>query len=55
MNPEDYEVIYAAGSVEGSSRKLVVVAAYMPPGDVIPRGKACLSHIGNIVLDAKSL
>ena len=24
-NPEDYEVIYAAGSVEGSSRKLVVV------------------------------
>ena len=31
----------------------LVVAAYMPPGDSVQRGKACLAHIGRIVLDAK--
>ena len=33
-NPESYEVIVAAGSIAGQPRKLIVIAAYLPPGYV---------------------
>ena len=52
-NPEGFETIYAAGSIRGYSRKLVVIAAYMPPGDRVPRAKACIRYINEMVSEAK--
>ena len=31
-NGEDYEIMACVGSIPGHSRKMVVVAAYIPPG-----------------------
>ena len=52
-NPENYKTIMAAGSIVGHTRKLVVIAAYMPPGDRQHRGRACLDHIGEVISEAK--
>ena len=35
-------------------RPLFVVAAYIPPGYAVPRGRACLQHINDLVLDIKT-
>ena len=52
-NPDDFEVLCAAGNLKGFARKVFVVAAYMPPGDRVPRGKACLAHIRDVIQMAK--
>ena len=52
-NPDCFETIMAAGSMRGHSRKLVVIAAYMPPGDPVQRGRSCLKHISEMVSEAK--
>ena len=52
-NPDKFETIYAAGSIKGHGRKLVVIAAYMPPGDRVPRARACIRHITEMISEAK--
>ena len=52
-NPDCFETIMAAGSMRGHSRKLVVIVAYMPPGDPVQRGRSCLKHISEMVSEAK--
>ena len=52
-NPEKYEVLPAIGTVAGSSRKLVVIAAYMPPNYSSSRGAACLEFIESLIIDVK--
>ena len=52
-NPDNYETLMVAGSIKGHSRKLVVIAAYMPSGDRQGRGRACLDHIGEMISEAK--
>ena len=37
-NPNKYEILAALGSVPGQSRKMIVLACYMPPGDPAARG-----------------
>ena len=34
-------------------RKLCVIAAYIPPNYTVPKGKDCLHHVSDIVLDIK--
>ena len=53
-NPDNFEVLPVIGSLSGCSRKLIVVAAYIPPNYLIPRGAACLEYIENLVIDLKS-
>ena len=36
-NPDAFETLFAVGSIHGHSRRLVVIAAYMPPGDRVAR------------------
>ena len=38
-------------NLRGSTRKLVVVAAYIPPNYTVPRAKQCLEHIENTIID----
>ena len=44
-NPDDFEVLIAAGSVKGHTRKLAVPACYLPPGLSKREGEAALEHI----------
>ena len=52
-NPGDFEVIVGAGSLPGHSRKMVVVACYLPPGYDVPKGKRALDYITDVVLEIK--
>ena len=44
-NPGRFEVLVAAGSVKGNTRKLVIIAAYIPPGYAKREGEAALSTL----------
>ena len=52
-NDDDFEVLVAAGNLPGHSRKIVVVAAYMPPNYCQARGSSCLEYISDIVMQIK--
>ena len=52
-NEEHYEVLIAAGSLKGHSRKLVVVACYIPPGYSKQRGQGALDHVEDVVIEMK--
>ena len=52
-NPEDYEVLSAIGTMHGQTRKLVVVAAYIPPNYNLARGQGCPAYIADLVLELK--
>ena len=53
QNLQGFEVLPCTGSVTGIARKFFVIAAYIPPGYTVPRGRACLQHIADIILDIK--
>ena len=52
-NPNDFEVLVMAGSIRGHSRKLVVIAFYLPPGYTKERGEAALEYINDCVVKIK--
>ena len=52
-NPECYEVLVAVGSLRGHSRKLVVLACYVPPGYNRFRGASALEYIEGLVIQVK--
>ena len=53
-NPENFEVLISKCNVRGLKRKLFIIAAYIPPGYTVARGKSCLEHIRNAVLQIKN-
>ena len=53
-NTENYEVLGAIGNLFGLSRKVLVLAVYMPPNYSATRGKECLSYLTDLVLHLKS-
>ena len=53
-NPEKFEVLPLNITVSEISRKLFVVAAYIPPGYKVPRARNCLQHIADVVLTIKN-
>ena len=52
-NPECFEVLSVVVTVSTIKRKFYVIACYIPPNYTVARGKACLDHINNVVLDIK--
>ena len=52
-NVDDHEVLVALGTIPGHSRKMIVVACYIPPGLAVPAGKKCLDYITDTVLQLK--
>ena len=52
-NPKGFEVLGMYMTIANIKRKFYVVAAYIPPNYTVPKGKACLQHINNMVLDIK--
>ena len=52
-NPWEYEVLMATGMLRGSSRRVVVVAAYIPPNYTVGRGRGAMELVAGAVSEAK--
>ena len=52
-NPDSFEVLPAIGTIMGTSRKLAIVAAYIPPNYNAARGAACIDHIESVIVEIK--
>ena len=52
-NDDDFEVLTVAGSMTGHSRKLVVVACYLPPNYCKKKGQAALEYIAEVIVEVK--
>ena len=52
-NPDNFEVLCAVGQLTGTSKKLAVVAAYVPPGYSVGRGNACMEFVEDLVVELK--
>lgn len=52
-NPDKHEVIFAAGSVIGQRRKLVLFACYMPPNLSRTQAEKCMFYITELIVEAK--
>ena len=52
-NPDNFEVLVTLSNVTGYSRKLLTVGCYLPPNYPIPRGRAALDHIEDVVREIK--
>ena len=52
-NSDEYEVLAAAVSLRGHSRKLVLVVCYVPPGYNRDRGKGAIDYVESVVIELK--
>lgn len=52
-NPDGFEILAAAGTVNGHSRKLIVLACYLLPNMPRRRADDCLVFLSNLVNDLK--
>ena len=52
-NRGNFEVLPVVGCLRGYSRKIAVIGCYIPPNYTVKRGKECLEHITDIVLEVR--
>ena len=52
-NPDNFEMLPVIGSLKGTSRKIAIIGAYLPPNYTVPRGTAVLEHIENLIVHIK--
>ena len=52
-NRDDYEVLAAAVSLKGHSRKLVLVVCYVLPGYSRERGRGAMDYVESVVIELK--
>ena len=53
-NKEGYEIMVTASSIKGQTRKLVIIACYLPPGYSKVRGAGALAYVEDLIVDLKS-
>ena len=53
-NPDAFEVLPLDVKIADIGRRMFVIGAYIPPGYPVPRGRACLQHICDLVLTIKN-
>ena len=53
-NPDLFEVLPLRLDFADLDRPMFVIAAYIPPGYTVARGKDCLQHINDLILDVKT-
>ena len=52
-NPDKFEVLVTIASLPGYSRRLVTVACYIPPGYNVPRGRAAVRYVEDVLMEVK--
>lgn len=53
-NPDSFEVLAVSASVSSIKRKFFVIGAYIPPNYTVPKAKASIQYISDIILDIKT-
>lgn len=53
-NPEKYEVMPVELKYGKMDKKVFAVAVYVPPGYSVARGRGCLQHLNDLILDIKN-
>ena len=53
-NPDLFEVLPVLLTIKGVKRKFAIITVYIPPGYAVPRGRACLQHVNDLVLEIKN-
>ena len=51
-NPHQYEVLPVVGSLRGHTRRVVLIACYIPPNYTSARATGALEHISDLVIEA---
>ena len=52
-NPDNFEVVVAAGTIQGHVRKILTIAAYLPPNYIAVIAGKCLEYIYYIIIELK--
>lgn len=52
-NPDNFEVLAVVGKLAGVERPIALIVVYVPPNYDVPRGKACLDYVCDLVQDIK--
>ena len=52
-NPGKYEVLMTVGNIKGYTRKIIVIACYLPPNYNVSRGRRAMDFIARCVTKAK--
>ena len=52
-NPGGFEILVTLGNLPGHKEKLIIIACYLPPNYTVPRGKAALAYLEDIVVEVK--
>ena len=52
-NLESFEILPVSVNLYSTKRPFYIVAAYIPPNYTVRRGKLCLQHINDLILDIK--
>ena len=52
-NTDDFEVLVTAETIKGHTRKLIVLACYLPPSYTKLRGEAALDYINGLIVQLK--
>ena len=52
-NEENYEIVAAVDSMPGHSRKMIIVACYLPPGYSVGRGRGALHFMEDLLMEMK--
>jgi hypothetical protein len=54
-NPGNYEVIGAIANVKGHEKRVVIIAAYMPPSMNADQSKECMQYLVDLLHEAKQV
>lgn len=52
-NPESFEILVAAGSIQGHIRQILTIACYMPPNYTVDRANKCLDYVYDVIIEFK--
>lgn len=52
-NPENFEVLITAANLPCYKEKLITIACYLPLNYPVPKGRAAVSYIEDVVIEVK--
>ena len=52
-NEESFEVLSCVGTIKGHSRKIVIIACYIPPNYIKARGERAVAYVGDVITETK--
>ena len=51
-NPQNFEILPVVGYIPGHTRRVVVLACYVPPNYTVGRAASALEYVNELVIEA---